>query len=145
MIILAVLVSIAGIAALCWLLFTLAVFALPFFAAIAVGSWAYATGAGSGAERRTGLLASTAPMYGPEPPDPAILVISVGRIGQQHRTSRAGPDDESTLPWQPQDLDLDGSCSFRVPDDLRQLAQAFGEEPMRPRQPEETAGPPVFA
>ncbi len=46
MIILAILASLAGIAALCWLLFTLAVFALPFFAALALGSWAYATGAG---------------------------------------------------------------------------------------------------
>ena len=46
MIILAVLASLAGIAALCWLLFTLAVFALPFFAALALGSWAYGTGAG---------------------------------------------------------------------------------------------------
>ena len=46
MIIVAILASLAGIAALCWLLFTLAVFALPFFAALAVGTWAYGTGAG---------------------------------------------------------------------------------------------------
>jgi hypothetical protein len=46
MIILAIFSSLAGIAALCWLLFTLAVFALPFFAALAVGTWTYATGAG---------------------------------------------------------------------------------------------------
>ncbi|MBN9306931.1 MAG: hypothetical protein BGO82_05485 [Devosia sp. 67-54] len=46
MIILAIVASLAGIAVLCWLLFTLAVFALPFFAAMAVGGWAYATGAG---------------------------------------------------------------------------------------------------
>ena len=46
MIILAIFASLAGIAALCWLLFTLAVFALPFFAALAVGGWAYGTGAG---------------------------------------------------------------------------------------------------
>lgn len=46
MIILAILASIAGIAALCWLLFNLAVFALPLFAGIAAGSWAYGTGAG---------------------------------------------------------------------------------------------------
>lgn len=45
MIILAILASVAGIAVLCWLLFTLAVFALPFFAAVAAGSWAYGTGA----------------------------------------------------------------------------------------------------
>lgn len=46
MIIVAILASLAGIAALCWLLFTLAVFALPFFAALAFGTWAYGTGAG---------------------------------------------------------------------------------------------------
>lgn len=46
MIIIAILISLAGIAALCWLLFNLAVFALPFFAGIAVGTWAYQTGAG---------------------------------------------------------------------------------------------------
>jgi hypothetical protein len=31
---------------LCWLLFTLAVFALPFFAGVSAGTWAYQTGAG---------------------------------------------------------------------------------------------------
>lgn len=46
MIIIAILISLAGIAALCWLLFNLAVFALPFFAGIAAGTWAHDTGAG---------------------------------------------------------------------------------------------------
>lgn len=46
MIILAVLATLAAIVALCWLLFTLAVFALPFFAGVTVGIWAYGTGAG---------------------------------------------------------------------------------------------------
>ncbi|RJG46220.1 hypothetical protein [Mesorhizobium sp. DCY119] len=46
MIIIAILISLAGIAALCWLLFNLAVFALPFFAGIAAGTWAHHTGAG---------------------------------------------------------------------------------------------------
>lgn len=46
MIIVAILASLAGIAVLCWLLFTLAVFALPFFAALALGDWAYGTGSG---------------------------------------------------------------------------------------------------
>jgi len=46
MIILAIVASLAGIAVLCRLLFTLAVFALPFFAAMAGGGWAFATGAG---------------------------------------------------------------------------------------------------
>lgn len=38
--------SIAAIGALCWLLFTLAVFALPVFAGATAGAWAYQTGAG---------------------------------------------------------------------------------------------------
>lgn len=46
MIIIAVLATLAGIAALCWLLFNLAVFALPLFAGIAIGTWANDTGAG---------------------------------------------------------------------------------------------------
>jgi hypothetical protein len=46
MIILAILASLGAIAILCWLLFTLAVFALPFFAGLTFGLWAYGTGAG---------------------------------------------------------------------------------------------------
>src|SRR3546814_9236438 len=40
------LASIAAIGTLCWLLFTLAVFALPLFAGVGAGMWAYDTGAG---------------------------------------------------------------------------------------------------
>jgi hypothetical protein len=46
MIIIGVLLSIAAISFVCWLLFTLAVFALPFFAGVTAGMWAYDTGAG---------------------------------------------------------------------------------------------------
>lgn len=46
MIFIGILLSMATIAFLCWLLFTLAVFALPLFAGIAAGTWAYGTGAG---------------------------------------------------------------------------------------------------
>ncbi|MER9581243.1 hypothetical protein [Mesorhizobium sp. M0276] len=46
MIFLGILLCIAGIGFLCWLLFTLAVYALPFFAGVTVGMWAYGTGAG---------------------------------------------------------------------------------------------------
>ena len=46
MIILAILASLAAIGALCWLLFTLAVFALPAFVGVTVGAWAHGTGAG---------------------------------------------------------------------------------------------------
>ena len=41
-----ILFSIAAIGVLCWLLFTLAVFALPVFAGATAGAWAYQTGAG---------------------------------------------------------------------------------------------------
>ena len=46
MIILAILASLAAIGLLCWLLFTLAVFALPAFAGFTAGAWANGTGAG---------------------------------------------------------------------------------------------------
>lgn len=46
MIFLGILLSIAAISFFCWLLFTLAVFALPFFAGVTAGAWAYHTGAG---------------------------------------------------------------------------------------------------
>jgi hypothetical protein len=46
MIFLGVLLSIAAIGFFCWLLFTLAIFALPFFAGVTAGTWAYHTGAG---------------------------------------------------------------------------------------------------
>ena len=40
------LLNIAGIGVFCWLIFTLAVYALPFFVATSAGIWAYHTGAG---------------------------------------------------------------------------------------------------
>ncbi len=46
MIILAILASLAAIGLLCWLLFTLAVFALPAFVGVTAGAWAHGTGAG---------------------------------------------------------------------------------------------------
>ena len=46
MIFLGIPLGLAAIALFCWLLFTLAVFALPFFAAVSTGTWAYHTGGG---------------------------------------------------------------------------------------------------
>lgn len=46
MIFIGILLSMATIAFLCLLLFTLAVFALPLFVGITAGTWAYGTGAG---------------------------------------------------------------------------------------------------
>jgi hypothetical protein len=46
MIFLGIILSIAAIGFFCWLLFTLAVFALPFFAGVTAGGWAFQTGAG---------------------------------------------------------------------------------------------------
>jgi hypothetical protein len=46
MIILAILASLAAIGLLCWLLFTLAVLALPTFVGVTAGAWAHSTGAG---------------------------------------------------------------------------------------------------
>ncbi|MGO4637017.1 hypothetical protein AB4Z43_01070 [Mesorhizobium sp. 2RAF45] len=46
MIILGILLCIAAIGILCWLLFTLAIFALPLFAGVTAGTWSLNTGAG---------------------------------------------------------------------------------------------------
>lgn len=46
MIIIGILLCIAGLGALCWLLFNLAVFALPLFAAVSTGLFALRSGAG---------------------------------------------------------------------------------------------------
>lgn len=46
MIVIGILASFAAIAAMCWLLFNLAVFALPFLIGLHTGIWAYGTGAG---------------------------------------------------------------------------------------------------
>lgn len=46
MIVLSVLASIAAIGVICCLLFYLAVYALPLFAGVTVGAWAYGSGAG---------------------------------------------------------------------------------------------------
>ncbi|MGY3539832.1 hypothetical protein ACVIIY_004052 [Bradyrhizobium sp. USDA 4515] len=46
MIILAIVASLAAIGLMCWLLFTLAVFALPAFVGVTAGVWAHGTGAG---------------------------------------------------------------------------------------------------
>ena len=46
MILFASLISIAAIGLFCWLLFTLATFALPLFMGVSVGVWAYNVGAG---------------------------------------------------------------------------------------------------
>lgn len=45
MIVLGIIVAIAAIGTMCWLLFNLAVFALPFFIGLNAGIWAYGTGA----------------------------------------------------------------------------------------------------
>lgn len=60
MIILAILASLAAIGVLCWLLFTLAVFALPAFVGATVGVWAHGTGAGVAGAILVGLVAAAA-------------------------------------------------------------------------------------
>lgn len=58
MIVLGILVSIAAIGTMCWLLFNLAVFALPFFIGLNTGALAYDTGAGWLGGIVVGLLAA---------------------------------------------------------------------------------------
>ena len=54
--IVAVLGSITAIAVLCWLLFTLAIYALPALGGVAAGMWAYQTGAGLPGSVLVGLI-----------------------------------------------------------------------------------------
>jgi len=56
--VLGILLSITAIGVVCWLLFTLAIYALPFFAGFTVGTWAYGTGAGWPGSIVVGLLAA---------------------------------------------------------------------------------------
>lgn len=60
MIVLSILASIAAIGFLCWLLFTLAVFALPLFVGVSLGNWAFNTGAGWLGAAVVGLVAAAA-------------------------------------------------------------------------------------
>ena len=55
---LGILVAMAAIGFMCWLLFNLAVFALPFFIGVNAGIWAYGTGAGWLGAVLVGLLAA---------------------------------------------------------------------------------------
>lgn len=50
--------SLAAIGMMCWLLFTLAVFALPAFAGVTAGLWAYQTGAGLPGSALVGIVAA---------------------------------------------------------------------------------------
>jgi hypothetical protein len=56
----AIILSIAGLGFLCWLVFNLAVHALPFFTAVAAGLFAYHTGAGPIGAITIGLIAGAA-------------------------------------------------------------------------------------
>ena len=55
--IIAIMLSAAGLGFLCWLAFTLAVYALPFLAGTAAGIFAYHTGAGAVGGAAVGLIA----------------------------------------------------------------------------------------
>ncbi len=58
--IIALLLSIAAVLFLCWLLFTLASLALPFFGALSVGLWAHQAGTGIAGALVAGLSAGIA-------------------------------------------------------------------------------------
>ena len=57
--IIAILGSIAAIGAICWLLFTLATYALPALGGVAAGMWAYQTGAGLPGSVLVGLVGAS--------------------------------------------------------------------------------------
>lgn len=58
--IIAIILMIASIGFLCWLLFTLAVYALPLFVGVLAGQWALSTGAGIAGALVVGFLAAVA-------------------------------------------------------------------------------------
>lgn len=58
--IIAILLAIAAVVFMLWLLFTLAVYALPLFAGVSAGLWAYGAGAGPLGAIGLGLLAGVA-------------------------------------------------------------------------------------
>ena len=60
MIIFGILASFAALGAICWLLFNLAVFALPFFAGVSAGMAAFHSGAGPVGTFAVGILAGAA-------------------------------------------------------------------------------------
>ena len=57
MIVIGIILSFVALAYLCWLLFALAVYALPFFAAVSVGVAAYQSGSGLAVTIVTGIIA----------------------------------------------------------------------------------------
>lgn len=58
MMILSIFLGIVAIGSCCWLLFTLAIFALPAFAGVAVGLWAHHAGAGVAGGIAVGAIAA---------------------------------------------------------------------------------------
>lgn len=60
---LAVALTILGLGFICWILFSLAVYALPFFAAVTAGLWAHGTGAGVIGAAAVGLVAGVATLF----------------------------------------------------------------------------------
>ena len=60
MIIFGPLLVVVGIGFFCWLLFTLAVFAMPFFVGLTIGIWTFHTGAGVLGGTAAGLVAGGA-------------------------------------------------------------------------------------
>jgi hypothetical protein len=58
--VIAIILAIAAIGFLCWLLFTLAIYALPLFVGVLAGQWAYASGAGIVGGLALGLVGAVA-------------------------------------------------------------------------------------
>jgi hypothetical protein len=58
MVILAILTCLAAVGLLCWLLFKLAVFALPIFVGVTTGAWAHGVGAGISGAVLIGVVAA---------------------------------------------------------------------------------------
>ena len=98
MIFIGILLSIAAIGFLCWLLFTLAVFALPFIAGVTAGTWAYGTGAGwlgaivAGFHATHGIVKHTMPSETWQTVFSVIGAIAVGIVAFVRITGMAASD-----------------------------------------------------
>ena len=76
MIIIGIVLALVGLAYLCWLLFALAVYALPLFAGITAGLAIYHTESGPIGAIIVGLIAGTITLWTDRPHDTALALCS---------------------------------------------------------------------
>ena len=95
MIIIGIILGVAAIGFLCWLLFSLAVYALPFFAALPAGMWAYHSNAGPVGAILVGIVAGAVDV-GRRPVRLRVRPIDRGSELRSHCCSRRPPRSPAT-------------------------------------------------